>query len=300
MAKESKTIKPFLVKKRKKKVLGRGLDALIPDLEPLDAGPKDFFLCNIELIHPNRYQPRQQFSRKELEELSLSIKKQGIIQPLLVRPDTETGYELIAGERRLRAAKMASLTQVPVIIKNISDTELLELSIIENIQRENLNPLEEADAYQRLMDEFSLTQENIADRVGKSRPTVANLLRLRQLPGNIKDGIRNGMLSMGHARALLSAENAIQQRTAFHEVAAKGLSVRQTEALIKRLKSQKIKNKLKDKSETDRYLANLAEGLSRHLGTKVQIKQRGQRGKVEIEYYDNDDLDRLINRLNRM
>ncbi len=300
MPKNKKTNEPADARKRKKMALGRGLDALIPDFEPLENRSKDFFLCDIELIHPNRYQPRQHFSKEELAELSRSIQEQGILQPLLVKPDAKSGYELIAGERRLRAAKMAKLSQVPVIVKDISETALLELSIIENIQREDLNPLEEADAYQRLMDEFDLTQEDISRRVGKSRPTVANLLRLRQLSEHIKESIRTGVLSMGHARALLAAENATQQRAAFREIVAKGLSVRQAEALIKRLNSEKKKSRPAEKNETDRYLDSLAEDLSRQFGTKVQIKRQGQKGTVEIAYYSNDDLDRLIGRLNRM
>ena len=200
--------------KRKKRALGRGLGALIPEIEKSQERSKDFFYCEIEMIRPNRYQPRMQFSEDELEELCQSIKEQGILQPLLVREEND-GFELIAGERRLRAAKKAGLTQVPVVTKRIGDSKLLELSIVENIQRANFNPIEESEAYHRLMTEFSLTQDKVAIRVGKSRSAVANFLRLRQLPDPIKDSIQEGRLSMGHARALLGIENSTQPMAAW-------------------------------------------------------------------------------------
>ena len=204
---------------------------------------------------------------------------------------------MIAGERRLRAAKKAGLTQVPVVIKRISDSKLLELSIIENIQRANLNPIEESEAYHRLITEFNLTQDQAATRVGKSRSAIANYLRLRQLPEQIKASILDASLTMGHARALLGIENAAQQLTAWRAVVKKGLSLRETEDLIRFLKKEKKKPKVTRNSSEDRYLMRLAEDLSRHFGTKIMIKKRGQRGKVEIEFYSNDDLDRLIDRL---
>ena len=279
--------------RRKKMALGKGLGALIPDMETLEDLPGDYFFCDIDLIRPNRYQPRQGFAEEELAELRDSIREQGILQPLLVRKD-ENGYELIAGERRLRAAKLAGLSQVPVVIKKISDSQLLEMSIVENIQRENFNPIEEADAYHRLIAEFNLTQDQAANRVGKSRSAVANFLRLRQLPDPIKDSIRKGSLSMGHARALLGIAAADQQLTTWRAVVAKSLSVRQTEALIRRLKSEKRRPKVTAGTSEDHYFSDLAQDLSRHFGTKVVIRKSGQRGKVEIEFYSNDDLDRLI------
>jgi ParB family chromosome partitioning protein len=282
--------------KRKKLVLGRGLGALIPEIEEADERPQDFFYCDIELIRPNRFQPRIQFPKDELDELCQSIKAQGILQPLLIRKEDE-GYQLIAGERRLRAAKKAGLAQVPVVIKRISDSKLLELSIIENIQRANLNPIEESEAYHRLIIEFNLTQDQAATRIGKSRSAVANFLRLRQLPEQIKASILDASLTMGHARALLGVENSAQQLAAWRLVVKKGLSVRETEDLIRSLKEEKKKPKAAKNSSEDRYMMSLAEDLSRHFGTKIMIKKRGQRGKVEIEFYSNDDLDRLINRL---
>ncbi len=278
---------------RKKMALGRGLDALIPDTESFENSSKEYFQCDIELIRPNRFQPRLLFPEDELEELSSSIKKQGIIQPLLVKKNN-SGYELITGERRLRAAKMAGLNRVPVIIKSISDSEMLEMSIVENIQRENLNPIEEAEAYNRLATEFNLTQDQVARRVGKSRPAVANFLRLLQLPEQIKASIMDGTLSMGHARALLGAETSAQQRAVWQVVVSKGLSVRETENLVKRLKSKKKTPKNSPPSSEKIYLSDLADELSLQFGSKVQIKRNGQKGKVEIQFYNDDDLDRLI------
>jgi ParB family chromosome partitioning protein len=282
--------------RRKKVALGRGLGALIPEIEESDERPRDFFYCDITLIRPNRFQPRLQFPKDELDELSQSIKEQGILQPLLVREEDD-GYELIAGERRLRAAKKAGFAQVPVVIKRIGDSKLLELSIVENIQRANFNPIEESEAYHRLITEFNLTQDQAATRVGKSRSAIANFLRLRQLPEQIKASILDASLTMGHARALLGIENSAQQLAAWRAVVKKGLSVRETENLIRSLKDEKKKPKAARKSSEDLYLMGLAEDLSRHFGTKIMIKKRGQRGKVEIEFYSNDDLDRLINRL---
>jgi ParB family chromosome partitioning protein len=283
-------------KKSKKLALGRGLDALIPDIGPIENGIKEYFECDIELIRPNRYQPRLKFSKNELVELTRSIEKQGIIQPLVVRKD-DNGYELITGERRLRAAKEAGFNRVPVVIKPVSGADLLEMSIIENVQREDLNPMEEAEAYHRLMTEFGLTQEQAAERVGKSRSAIANLLRLRQLPEQIKTSILEGILSMGHARALLSIASLAQQNATFRTVVSKGLSVRETENLIKRIKGEKKKAKHASTGSEKRHFLSLSDDLSRHFGTKVQIKRRGQKGTVVFEFYNNDDLDRLLNLL---
>lgn len=279
--------------------LGRGLDALIPDMGPIDGTDsadtdRPYMETAIGLIQPNRYQPRTHFAQEELDQLSESIRSQGIIQPLLVRRMKDGGYELVAGERRLRAARMAGLDKVPVVIKQISDSEMLEMSIVENIQRENLNPMEEANAYHRLIEEFGLTQEQAARRVGKSRSAVANFLRLRQLPKPIKESITDGELSMGHARALLGLDNAVQQNAAWRAIVKKGLSVRQTEALIKRLRASAETTEILKSTTLDRHLSIVAEDLSRRFGTRVQIKRRGRKGRLEIEFYSDDDLDRLI------
>lgn len=285
--------------KKKKMALGRGIEALIPEIDP-DEGVSsgDYFTCDIRLIRPNPYQPRIRFTEEELEELSRSIEAQGVLQPLMVRK-ADTGYELIAGERRLRAARMAGLDMVPVVVKDISDGQLLEFSIIENIQREDLNALEEAEAYHRLMDEFQLTQEEVSARVGKSRPAIANFLRLRQLPEPIKASILDGTLTMGHARALLGADTPAQQNAAWKAILSKNLSVRETEALIKRLKTAKPEADPPPPSSVEVYLNNLAQGLSQDFGTRVHIKRKGRKGKVEIEFYSDEDLDRLIGLLKR-
>ncbi len=285
-------------KKRKKLALGRGLGALIPDPvsargEDSQAADKVYLECDTDLIQPNRFQPRSHFDDEEMAQLSESIRSQGVLQPLLVRK-LEMGYELVAGERRLRAAKMAGLDKVPVVVKDVTNSEMLEIAIVENIQRENLNPIEEAEAYHRLITEFGLTQEQAAGRVGKSRSAVANFLRLRQLPDAIKESITDGRLSMGHARALLGTENQLQQSAAWRAVIRKSLSVRQTEDLVKRLRNAAEVVERKKNGSEERHLASLADNLSRRFGTKVQIKRRGKKGKLEIEFYSDDDLNRLL------
>lgn len=284
--------------KRKKQALGKGLGALIPDIDTAGDLQGDYFYCGIDRIRPNRYQPRKTFNTEELEALTASIKEQGIIQPLVV-VRAEGGYELVAGERRLRAAKLAGYEEVPCIIKELTEEQLLEVSIVENIQRENLNPIEEADAYYRLISHFNLTQETVASRVSKSRPAVANFLRLRQLPDPIKDSIIDGDLTMGHARALLGVTQKTQQLTVWRKIIEKKLSVRETESLVNRLKIKPSGTKKKIKSSNDIYYENIAAELSRNFGTKVQIMKRGKKGKVEIEFYSNDDLDRLLQLLNQ-
>ena len=283
-------------KKTRKLALGRGLDALLPDIEPAEDMEREYFSCDIDLIRPNRFQPRMQFSDDELENMARSIQQQGIIQPLLVRKD-DIGYELITGERRLRAAKKAGLKQVPVLIKTITDTDMLEMSIVENVQRADLNPVEEAEAYYRLITEFGLTQDQAAERVGKSRSAVANFLRLRQLSDQIKASIMDGILSMGHARALLGTGTKAQQSMVWRAVVSKGLSVRETERLVKRLKTEKETPKKRPLNSDLSYFTDVADDLSRRFGTKVRIKRRGQKGSVEIEFYTDDDLNRLLNLL---
>lgn len=284
--------------KRKKLALGRGLDALIPDVGGISdkddsAAPRSFLECDVNLIQPNRYQPRSHFSPDEMAQLSESISTQGVLQPILVRRQ-DMGYEVVAGERRLRAAKLAGLEKVPVVVKDVSEAEMLEIAIVENIQRENLNPMEEAEAYHRLITEFGLTQEQASSRVGKSRSAVANFLRLRQLPEPIKASIVDGRLSMGHARALLGAETPAQQNAAWRAIIRKSLSVRQTEDLIKRLRTASKAVERKKNSSVDRHLASVADSLSRRFGTKVKINRRGKKGKLEIEFYSDDDLNRLL------
>ncbi len=285
-------------KGRKKQGLGRGLSALIPEPDMPAEGSSDYFMCDITLIEPNRYQPRRVFSDEELADLSQSILEQGIIQPLIVRK-AETGYELVAGERRLRASKMAGLESIPVVVRDLTDSEMLEMAIVENIQREDFTPMEEADAYQRLIDEFCLTQDQVAAKVGKSRPAVANFLRLRQLPHHIKESINRQEISMGHARALLGAETPSQQDKAWKTVIAKSLSVRETESLIRRMKKTPDEKKLPEPATDDLYFSRISEKLSQDFGTKVQINRKGEKGKVEIEFYSDSDLERVLSLLGR-
>lgn len=282
-------------KKKKKTALGRGLSSLLPDIEEYgeeDSSQTHYFYCDIDAIHPNPFQPRTRFSEDELEELTASIREQGVIQPLLVRR-AESGYELVAGERRLRASRMAGFLQVPVVVKDLSDAKLLEISIVENIQRQNLNPMEESHAYHRLMKEFNLTQDEVAMRVGKSRPSVANFLRLLQLPSPVQASIEEGTISMGHAKALMGAENEALLENAWRKVMTKGLSVRETEKLVQKLKNEK-ETPPRPRSAENVYYDSLSEDISRRLGTKVRIRKQGKKGKVEIEFYSDDDLDRLI------
>ena len=281
----------------KKQALGRGLDALIPDMEASDLEPRSFFYCDIDSIRPNPYQPRRRLSEQELKDLSDSIKEQGIIQPLVVRT-VPTGYELIVGERRWRAGRLAGLKQVPVVVKDVSGAEMVEMALVENIQRQDLNPLEKAEAYYRLIKEFKLTQEEVAKRVGQDRSTVANFLRLRNLPQPIQTDIVNNTLSMGHARALLGVETLAQQKEVWRRIVSKSLSVRAAEALVKKLKDHKPRtSSAKARSSEDVYIESLADDLTRHLGTRVRIIRRGKRGRLEIDFYGNDDLERVIARL---
>ncbi len=299
--KAAKTKAPRAAGKRKprKMALGRGLDALLPGGKPQTAPVAPDRTCAIDVIRPNRYQPRRHFAEEEMAELAASIKAQGIIQPLLVRKDA-AGYELVAGERRLRAARMVGLTEVPVVVKDLSDAEMLEVSIVENIQREDFNPIEEADAYHRLMTEFGLTQNQAAERVGKSRSAVANTLRLRQLEAPIKQSIAEGAISMGHARALLGLASAAARQDAWRAIVSRRLSVRETEKMIrKRKNTPRTQPAAKPSTSLDRHLASVSDELCRVFGTKVSIQRRGQRGSVSIEFYNDDDLDRLIGLLKK-
>jgi ParB family chromosome partitioning protein len=249
------------------------------------------------LIRPNPYQPRRGFSEQELRGLSDSIKEKGIIQPLVVRT-VPTGYEIVVGERRWRAAREVKLKQVPVVVKDVTEAEMVEMALVENIQRQDLNPMEKAEAYYRLINEFGLTQEVVAKRVGQDRSTVANFLRLRNLPQPIQADIVNNTLTMGHARALLAAETPAQQKEAWRRIVSGNLSVRAAEALVKKLKNRKPSApSVKARSSQDVYMESLADDLTRRLGTKVRIIHRGDRGKLEIEFYGNEDLERLIARL---
>lgn len=278
-----------------KQALGKGLGALIPDLSSLDEKERRALGINeIELdrIVPNEFQPRKHFDDEKLRELAASIKEQGVIQPIIVHR-MSNGYQLIAGERRWRAARLAGLKTIPALVKEATKRELLEMALIENIQREDLNPLEAAEAYKRLQDEFKLTQDDLAKRVGKERSTVTNFLRILGLPKEVKQEIATGAISMGHAKALLSLERVRDQLRAASLIVRKGLSVREAEAIATRLKAPPKEKKVRQNHE----LKAVAEKLTKSLGTKVSISAKSRGGRIVIEYYSADDLDRILEKI---
>jgi len=284
--------------KKKNTGLGRGISALIPNFETPETN-SDFLMCPIKEIAPNRYQPRTVFSQEELTRLKDSISEQGVLQPLLVR-HLDDSYELIAGERRLRAAKEANLTHVPVFVKNLTDEQVLEVSIIENIQRENLNVLEEAEAYHRLIKEFKYTQQKVAKKIGKNRSTIANLLRLRSLPQVIKDSLIAENISMGHARALLGAGSQENQLYLFEIVIEKKLSVRETEKLVNNVKKEPRKLQRKLSAGEKKFLDETSSILTRQIKSKVRIQKNGDKGKIEIKFKSNTEFQRLVDLLTNL
>ena len=294
----------------KRRALGRGLGALIPQGTPANPPPADRRVL-ISEIHPNPHQPRRYFDDARLSELAESIKHQGILQPLIVRK-LEQGYELIIGERRLRAAQKAGLDRVPVIIKDVTDAESMEMALVENIQREELTPIEEALAYRQLMEELHLTQEEVAARVGKSRPVITNLLRVLTLPEEIKEEIDRGNLSIGHARPLISLGLPEQQISMARRIMRQGMSVRETETLIAQTVAQSVphtepvrERNLQDPllesppARHDIHISALEEELIRTLGTKVRLRPKKKGGRIEIEYYSNEELEGILTRLRR-
>ncbi|MGK5509844.1 ParB/RepB/Spo0J family partition protein [Brevibacillus formosus] len=274
--------------------LGKGLNALITS-NLIEEG-EQVKEVSINEIRPNPYQPRKEFEQSAIEELAQSIKEHGIIQPLIVRKSIK-GYELVAGERRLRAAKVAGLKEVPVVVKAYTDQQLMEIALIENLQRENLNPLEEAEAYDKLISHHDYTQEQLAQKIGKSRPHVANMLRLLQLPEKIRKMVSAAELSMGHSRALLGVTDKKVQQQLANDVVEKGLSVRQLEEIVKQLNvSRETKKKKPAKNEP--VLIEMEERLRSRFGTSVKIKKGSKRGKIEIDFYSQEDLERIIDMLN--
>lgn len=296
----------------KKGGLGKGLDSLMPNKvnsrqlnEGIAADQREkepVKQVKISLVEPNRDQPRKKFSEESLAELADSIKQYGIIQPLIVQ-DKKDYYEIIAGERRWRAAKMAGLKEIPIIVRDITQQEVMEISLIENIQREDLNPIEEALAYKRLLEEFNLKQEEVAKRVSKSRTAVTNSMRLLKLTGEVQQMVIDGKLTMGHARCLVTVEDPELQKEIALQVIDKNLSVRETEKLMKKL--QKLQENAESENETEKkkteesaltaIYENIAEQMKSILGTKVEIRRKDrEKGKIEIEYYSHDELDRLL------
>ncbi len=275
------------------KGLGRGLGSLISSEEIYDAGSPGFFMCPIEKIRPNPAQPRLRIKPESLTGLIQSIKENGILQPLVV---CEAGdqYQLVAGERRWRAAQRAGLRNVPVVIKDVSPDELLELALIENIQRQDLNPLEEAMAYKRLVEDLGLTQQEAGIRVGRDRATVANFLRILNLPAYAQEDLLEERLTMGHAKALLMVGDRERQRYLRDEIIRRGLSVRQAESLARKLSNNGPGTQAARQKETDPDIKRLCEDLSLRVGAKVNIIQTKRGGRLEIRYSSNDELERLI------
>lgn len=280
-----------------KTALGKGLGALISDKGKTDIAVKHaggILELDITSIAPSENQPRRVFNNDSLNELAASIKEKGIIQPVIVRKDTDNTYRLIAGERRWRAAKIAGLIKLPAIVKDVAPAEAIELALIENIQREDLNPVETAGAFQKLISEFNLTHDDLSKKLGKDRTTITNYLRILKLSSEIKAWIADGSLSMGHAKALLQIEDARVQTDIARKIIQKGLSVREAEALCKKSLFAGIHAQPTHKWK-DPQIASLEESLRQSLGTKVRLFHKGKKGgKIEIEYYSLDELDRLL------
>ena len=276
----------------KRPALGRGLSALIPDAAPPAVNERSLDVDS-DLLRPNRFQPRTAMDESKIEELARSIRANGIIQPIVVRRVDE-GYEIVAGERRWRASQRAGLLKVPVVVRDIADERLLAVALIENIQREDLNPIEEAHAYRRLADEYQLTQEQIADAVGKDRSSIANYLRLLKLPQDVRANVGSGALSMGHARALLGLSDEASQLRMSRDVLARGLSVRETEALVKkRTQPAPIKTAV----EKDVHTRAAEERLRFALGTRVRIERTRKGGTIEIDFGSEEELQRIFEAL---
>lgn len=302
-----------------KKVLGRGLGAFFPDYNedsdeegvsnktktaiPIESSDRVNIVLEIpvEDIRPNPHQPRSDFKEEALEQLGTSIKKHGLIQPITVRHIGEKRFELISGERRLRASKLAGLDRIPAYIREANDEQIIAFALVENIQREELNPLEISLGYQRLIDECNYTQSEVAERVGKNRTTVTNMLRLLQLPAFIQAALRDESISTGHARALINVKNERDQEKILKSIQKKDLSVRQTEDLVKSFDKKK-EQKTSKKSPTKRnpFLDDVSKRLRNKFSTKVNIKQKGKGGEIQIEYYSDEDLERLIQLFDEM
>ena len=278
--------------------LGRGLNALLSDeaLTVATEGETIVKIVDINEVEPNFEQPRKKFNEIELQELSQSILEHGIIQPLIVR-EKEGKYEIVAGERRYRAARLANINEIPIIIKTFSEQQTLEVALVENIQREDLNPMELASAYSLLMDRFDLSQEQVADKVGKSRPSVANIMRLLKLNPYVQEKLREGDITFGHARALLAVKDLVVQKNLADIIIDKALTVRETEKYIQELANKK--KKIKDeKTAYNPFYREIQEDLQKLFGTKVSISKGAKKGKIEIEYYSDEELSRILQIMN--
>ncbi len=282
-----------MAKRKTELGLGRGLNALLGDPE-LPAQGEGSVSLPISQVEPGLNQPRKRFDQAALDDLAESIRVHGIIQPLTVRRLSTGYYQIIAGERRWRAAKAAGLQEVPAVIIEADDRKVMELGLIENLQREDLNPAEEARGYRTLMEEYGLTQEQVAQQMGKSRPAITNTLRLLALPDEVLTLVEEGSLSSGHARAILGAPTAPLQREAAKRVIESQLSVRQTEALIRTLQKEKKEKPKAEGPDLSLYLGELEKDLSGRFGRKVKIASKGRKGRIELEYYNEQDLETLL------
>ncbi len=282
------------------KGLGKGLGALLQSADPISEEIKGSVInLKINDISPNREQPRKMFDQDKLSELAASIRENGVIQPIIVCR-SEKGYQIVTGERRWRAARMAGLTTIPAIIRELTDVQILQQALIENIQRQDLNPLEEAAAFERLIKEYGMTQEKLSSVIGRSRSAIANTIRLLNLPDDIKSMVQNESISAGHARALLSLNEADKQSKAAQTIMNKNLSVRETEQLVKSLNQPTKKKKDKPDPAYVMSVRDVEERLTRSLGTKVKLKDRQGKGTIQIEYYTKEDLERLIDLLENL
>ena len=275
----------------KRMALGKGLSALIPEEGGMDEGAQRFFMCPVDKIEPNPYQPRMDFSGPELDQMAESVRRNGIVTPLLVSRE-EGGYRLIAGERRWRAAQRAGLDRVPVIVRDVTERETLELALIENLHRKDLNPIEEAFAYRRLLEEAGTTQEEIAKRLGRDRSTITNSLRILTLSPSMQQDVMEGRLSMGHARALAGIKSEESRRRLRDRIISRGLSVRQVEAAARNIAEPQRSDK--GSRLRDPYYESLTENLKRTLGTKVEIAKKKAGGRIVIHFYSEEELDRLL------
>ncbi len=279
-----------------RKALGKGINALIPDFEEGIADKERSSYSTeilVDEISPSKLQPRKYFDDEKFEELEMSIREKGVLQPIIVQKG-EIGYELVVGERRWRASKKAGLKKIPAVIREFTDTQSLEVALIENIHRQDLNPIEEAEAYARLANEFGLTQEKISRQVGKNRASVANMLRLLKLSRPVKEDIIAGRLTMGHAKALLGLESLKEIEKLRRDIVKKDLNVRQTEARVNQLKKGKVRSPSTQGPRKDIFIKNLERELGRKLGTKVEVSPRAKGGKLIVTYYSEDDLERIV------
>ena len=276
--------------------LGRGLGALIPDIST-EIDKKDIITIDLKNIYPNQDQPRRVFDEEKIKILSESIKNYGVLQPIVLKPDDKGKYMIIAGERRYRASKLARKSDIPAVIKDIPMKDIMEIALIENLQREELNPIEEALAYRSLIKNYEVTQEEISEAVGKSRPHITNTLRLLNLPQKIMDMIDQGQITAGHGKALLRVNDENLQLELANKVIAEELSVRATEALAKKICEDNIKEVPKKSKEKDVFIVDVEEKLRNIFGTKVNISKGKKKGKIEIEYYNEDDLNNIVSML---